>query len=66
MDKKSLLGSQIIIVLYLLAIAISSVETTIQFKNGGFSNWKVYLFGAIFGFSVYMYFVRKKQRLTKR
>jgi hypothetical protein len=66
MDKKSLLGKQVVIVLYLLAAAVSVIEVSVQFKIGGFSNWRVYFFAAIFIFSVAMYFVRKKQRLEQK
>lgn len=62
MEKKSLVSRQIIIVLYLIGAAIACIETTVQFKIGGFGNWKVYFFGAIFIFAVVMYFIRKKQR----
>jgi hypothetical protein len=65
-QKKSLLFKQIIIILWLLAAAISSVEATNQFKIGGFTNWKFYFFLAIFITSVVMYFIRKKQRLEQK
>jgi uncharacterized membrane protein len=66
MKSNSLLSKQIIIIFYLLGAAISAIETSVQFKIGGFSNWKVYFFFLIFAFSVTMYFVRKKQRLENK
>jgi hypothetical protein len=65
-QKKSLLFKQIIIILWLLAAAISSIEASVQFKIGGFTNWKFYFFLAIFITSVVMYFIRKKQRLENK
>jgi hypothetical protein len=62
MNKKSLLKQQIIIVLYLLAAAISVFEASEQFAKGGFGNWRVYFFAVLFLFCIVMYFVRKKQR----
>lgn len=66
MKSKSLLSKQIIIVFYLLGAAISAIETSVQFKIGGFTNWRVYFFFLIFAFSVTMYFIRKKQRLENK
>ncbi len=66
MDKKSLIGSQIIIVLYLLAAAIAAIEASVHFKTGGFSHWQFYFFTAIFLFCAVMYFIRKKQRLQNK
>ncbi len=61
-QNKSILSKQLIIILWLLAAAISAIETAAQYKEGGFSNWKLYFFAAIFVTSVVMYFVKKKQR----
>ncbi len=66
MDKKSLLGSQIIIVLYILAAAISCIEGMAQFQKGGFKNPFVYLLSGIFIFCAYMYFKKKKQRFENK
>jgi hypothetical protein len=66
MDKKSLVSKQVVIVLYLMAAAISCIEATVQFKLGGFSNWKFYLVVVVFLFSVTMYFIKKKQRLLEK
>lgn len=66
MDKKSLVSKQIVIVLYLLAAAISLIEATVQYKLGGLSNWKFYLVLLVFFFSATMYFVKKKQRFEEK
>lgn len=66
MFKNKLLFKQIIIIMWLLAAAISSIEITKEFPNGGFKNWKVYFFALIFIVSVIMYFVRKKQRFEQK
>jgi len=66
MDKKSLLSSQIIIVLYLLAAAVSCIEMMAQFKNGGFKNPWVYVLLIVFIGSASMYFIKKKQRFENR
>lgn len=66
MNKKSLLYSQIIIILYLLAAAVSCIEMMKQFEKGGFSNPWVYVMFVIFAGSVTMYFIKKKQRLQNR
>lgn len=65
-QKKSLLSKQIIIILWLLAAAISSIETAKEYNEGGFNNWRFYFFLAIFITSVVMYFIRKKQRLEQK
>ena len=65
MAKQSLLVKQIIIILWLLAAAIAAIEASVQFKIGGFSNWKFYFFVAIFFVAAFMYFIRKKQRIEK-
>jgi hypothetical protein len=64
MEKKTLVSKQIVIVLYLMAAAISFIETTVQYKLGGFSNWKFYLVLLVFIASVSMYFIKKKQRFA--
>ncbi len=64
-NKKSLINSQIVIVLYLLAAAVSAIEAMAQFGKGGFSNPWVYFMAVIFIFSAGMYFVKKKQRFNK-
>jgi uncharacterized membrane protein len=66
MNKKSLVSKQVAIVLYLLAAAISLIEATVQYKLGGFSNWKLYLLVIVFFFSAIMYFVKKKQRFEEK
>lgn len=66
MKNKSLINQQVIIVLYLLAGAISCIEATLEFKKGGFSNPTFYFFAAIFVVCVIMYFIRKKQRFESR
>ncbi len=62
MDKKSLVSKQIVIVLYIMAAAISAIEASVQYKLGGFSNWKFYLVLLVFIASISMYFIKKKQR----
>ena len=62
-DKKHLIKSQILIVLWLIFAAISAIELFAQFSNGGFGNPFVYLLFAIFAFSAYMYFKGRKNRL---
>lgn len=64
--KKSLISSQIIIVLYLMFAAISAIETFAQYRSKGFSNPRVYLFAAVFIFCMVMYFIKKKQRFEKK
>jgi sugar phosphate permease len=49
-----------------LAAAISSIEATKAYNEGGFTNWRFYFFLAIFITSVVMYFIRKKQRLEQK
>ena len=66
MDKKSLLSSQIIIVLYLLAAAVSCIEMMAQFKKGGFSNPWIYILGLVFIGAATMYFIKKKQRFENK
>ena len=65
-NKKSLISSQIIIVFYLLFAAVAAIETLAQFQKGGFSNPRIYFFGALFLFCAAMYFVKKKKRLEER
>jgi hypothetical protein len=65
MDKKSLVSKQVVIVLYIMAAAISFIEATVQYKIGGFSNWKLYLVIIVFLASVSMYFIKKKQRFEE-
>lgn len=66
MDKKSLVSKQIVIVLYIMAAAISAIEASVQFKLGGFSNWKFYLVLLVFIASISMYFIKKKQRFEEK
>jgi hypothetical protein len=66
MEKKTLVSKQIVIVLYLMAAAISFIEATVQYKLGGFSNWKFYLVLLVFIASVSMYFIKKKQRFAEK
>jgi peptidoglycan biosynthesis protein MviN/MurJ (putative lipid II flippase) len=66
MDKKSLVSKQVVIVLYIMAAAISFIEATVQYKIGGFSNWKLYLVLLVFLASVSMYFIKKKQRFQEK
>ncbi|MDI1235044.1 MAG: LPXTG cell wall anchor domain-containing protein [bacterium] len=66
MDKKSLLSSQIIIILYLLTAAISCIELMAQFPKGGFSNPWIYVLGLTLIGSVVMYFIKKKQRFENK
>lgn len=66
MDKKSLLSKQVVIVLYLMAAAISGIECSVQYKMGGLSNWKFYLVLLVFIGSVVMYFTKKKQRFADK
>jgi len=66
MEKKSLVSKQVGIVLYLMAAAISCIEATVQYKIGGFGNWKLYLVLLVFVFSVSMYFIKKKQRFQEK
>ena len=66
MDKKSLLSSQIIIVLYLLAAAVSCIEMMAQFNKGGFKNPWVYILFLVFIGAATMYFIKKKQRFENR
>ena len=65
-DKKSLLSSQITIVLWLLAAAISGIETFAQFQKGGFSNPWVYIMAVLFIACAVMYFVKMRQRAEGR
>lgn len=66
MDKKSLVSKQIVIVLYIMAAAVSFIEATVQYKMGGFSNWKFYLVLLVFIASISMYFIKKKQRFQEK
>ena len=66
MNKTSLLGKQIFIVLYLLAAAIACIEATVIFQQEGLSSWKFWFLALVFFFSVYMYFVKKKKRLEEK
>jgi len=66
MDKKSLVSKQIVIVLYIMAAAISFIEAMAQYKMGGFSNWKFYLVLVVFIASISMYFIKKKQRFEEK
>ena len=66
MDKKSLVSKQIVIVLYIMAGAVSFIEATVQYKMGGFSNWKFYLVLLVFIASISMYFIKKKQRFQEK
>lgn len=65
MEKKTLINQQIVIILYLLAAAISCIEATVQFQIDGWYSWKFYVLAFVFLFSASMYFIKKKQRLTQ-
>jgi uncharacterized membrane protein len=65
MEKKTLIKQQIVIILYLLAAAVSCIEATVQFQLCAWSNWKVYLLSIVFLFSASMYFIKKKQRMSQ-
>lgn len=65
-NKKSLISSQIYIVMWLLLSAITAIETFAQFQDGGFSNPKIYFFGALFIVCAAMYFMKKKQRFKDK
>ncbi len=65
MEKKTLINQQIVIILYLLAAAVSCIEATVQFQLGAWRNWKFYVLSFVFLFSASMYFIKKKQRLTQ-
>ena len=66
MNKKSLLSSQIIIVLYLLAAAVSCIEMMAQYQKGGLSNPWVSILLLVFLGAATMYFIKKKQRFENR
>jgi hypothetical protein len=65
-NKKSLIQSQIFIVLWLLLAAITAIESFAQFQKGGLSNPRVYFFSVLFLVCAYMYFRKKKQRFEEK
>ena len=65
MEKKTLINQQIVIILYLLAAAVSCIEATVQFQIDGWKSWKFYVLVFVFLFSSSMYFIKKKQRLSQ-
>lgn len=66
MNKKTLIGSQVTIILWQLFAAVSAIEAYNQFLKNGFSNWKFYFFVLLFITCVVMFFIKRKSRsLTK-
>ncbi len=66
MNKKSLIGSQISIILWQLFAAITAIEAYNQFLKGGLSSWKGYFFTLLFIVCVVMFFIRRKARMQPK
>lgn len=48
--------------MWLALAAITAVEAYLAYKDGGFTQ-RTYMMLAVFGLSIFMYYLRKKQRV---